>query len=192
MKLFSRSLVRIHSNIYVTCCSLHFISAPDVCENSISEQKLFGEVYISQREGVKVEGKEHIVCKLEKSLYGLKQASRQWFPRFDYVVISFVFKKMLWINLYISRPVRVNLLFQYYMLMILLYETEQILTKTFQMKDLGEVLLVLEQTLVDMVVCRDSLKGNTWIVSSRGLILIIAHLTMLPSLNVRSSLNRVL
>ena len=41
------------------------------------------EIYITQPNGFKVTGKENWVCKLNKSLYGLKQSPRQWYKRFD-------------------------------------------------------------------------------------------------------------
>jgi len=40
------------------------------------------EIYMSQPTRLKTEGKEHVVCKLKKSLYGLKQSPRQWYKRF--------------------------------------------------------------------------------------------------------------
>ncbi|KAI3455171.1 hypothetical protein Pfo_011834, partial [Paulownia fortunei] len=41
------------------------------------------EIYMTQPEGFKVAEKEIWVCKLNKSLYGLKQSPRQWYKRFD-------------------------------------------------------------------------------------------------------------
>ena len=41
------------------------------------------EIFMSQPTGFKTVGKKNIVCKLKKSLYGLKQLPRQWYKRFD-------------------------------------------------------------------------------------------------------------
>ena len=46
------------------------------------------EIYITQPDGFKVAGKENWVCKLNKSLYGLKQSPRQWYKRFDQFMIG--------------------------------------------------------------------------------------------------------
>jgi hypothetical protein len=41
------------------------------------------EIYMQQPQGYKVKGKENLVCKLKKSLSGLKQAPRKWYLKFD-------------------------------------------------------------------------------------------------------------
>ncbi|GJR72475.1 zinc finger, CCHC-type containing protein [Tanacetum coccineum] len=46
------------------------------------------EVYMKQPEGFVMPGNEHKVCKLVKSLYGLKQVPKQWHQKFDEVVLS--------------------------------------------------------------------------------------------------------
>ena len=50
------------------------------------------EIYVEQLEGFIVPGQEKKICKLVKSLYGLKQASKQWHEKFDNVMITNRFK----------------------------------------------------------------------------------------------------
>ena len=50
------------------------------------------EIYMVQPEGFIAEGQEQKVCRLRKSIYGLKQASRQWNIRFNEVVLSYGFE----------------------------------------------------------------------------------------------------
>ena len=45
----------------------------------------------TQPDGYVTKGQEHIVCKLKKSIYGLKQASRAWNIKFDRAIKSFGF-----------------------------------------------------------------------------------------------------
>ncbi len=41
------------------------------------------DIYMDQPQGFVQEGKEQLVCKLKKSLYGLKQSPRAWYQRID-------------------------------------------------------------------------------------------------------------
>ena len=45
------------------------------------------KIYMQQPKGFEVKGKENFVGKLKKSLYGLKQASRQWYKKFDSFIV---------------------------------------------------------------------------------------------------------
>jgi hypothetical protein len=49
-------------------------------------------VYMAQPKGFVVEGKERMGCRLKKSIYGLKQTSRQWYLKFDRTIRNFRFK----------------------------------------------------------------------------------------------------
>uniref|UniRef100_A0ACD5Z7T1 Uncharacterized protein n=1 Tax=Avena sativa TaxID=4498 RepID=A0ACD5Z7T1_AVESA len=51
------------------------------------------EIYMDQPEGFIVPKKEDFVCKLKRSLYGLKQSPRQWYKRFNSFMISQGFKR---------------------------------------------------------------------------------------------------
>ena len=51
------------------------------------------EIYIQQPDGFSQEGKELHVCLLQKSLYGLKQASRLWYERLREALVRFGFTR---------------------------------------------------------------------------------------------------
>jgi len=59
------------------------------------------DVYMDQPVEFIEEGKEHVVCKLKKSMYGLKQASRQWYLKFNDTITSFGFEENIVIDVYI-------------------------------------------------------------------------------------------
>jgi len=49
------------------------------------------EVYMKQSERFISNENDHMVCKLKKSIYGLKQVSRQWYLKFHNIISSFGF-----------------------------------------------------------------------------------------------------
>nr|GFB76145.1 zinc finger, CCHC-type [Tanacetum cinerariifolium] len=111
------------------------------------------EVYMKQPKGFVMSGNEHKVCKLVKSLYGLKQTPKQWHQKFDEVVLSSGFHlnqshkcvyskfdnfgKRVIICLYVDDMVifgtdqnQVD-------------KTKKFLSSRFSMKDMGEVDVIL-------------------------------------------------
>ncbi|GAA0142096.1 transmembrane signal receptor [Lithospermum erythrorhizon] len=48
-------------------------------------------VFMEQPEGFVVKGKEHMICKLNKSLYGLKQVPPQWYKKFETFMVAYGF-----------------------------------------------------------------------------------------------------
>ena len=49
------------------------------------------EIYMTQPQHFVVKGKSYLVCKLKKSLYGLKQSPRMWYRKFHTYVLSLGF-----------------------------------------------------------------------------------------------------
>lgn len=110
------------------------------------------DVYMIQPEGFKEDVSKHLVCKLKRSIYGLKQASRQWYLKFDDVISSFGF-----VENKVDRCIYLKVSGSKYIFLILyvddillasnclglLHDTKQLLSRHFDMKDLGEASLVL-------------------------------------------------
>ena len=111
------------------------------------------EVYMDQPMGFLEKGKEHMVCKLKRSIYGLKQASRQWYLKFNDTIVSFVFKENTIDQCIYLKVSGIKFIFLIlYVDDILLatnnlhlsYETKMFLSNNFEMKDMGEATYVIE------------------------------------------------
>jgi hypothetical protein len=113
---------------------------------------LLKNVYMTQPKGFAVKGKEHMGCHLRKFIYGLKQASRQWYLKFDETIRSFDFKeneednciyakfrngKFIFLILYVDDILLAS------SDVSLLLENKRFLSSNFDMKDLGEASFVL-------------------------------------------------
>ena len=110
------------------------------------------QVYMKQPEGFSTKDSEHLVCKLKKSIYGLKQASRQWYLKFHEVISTFGFvenimdqciyqkisgSKVCFLVLYVDDVLLAT------NDLGLLREVKQYLSKNFDMKDMGEASYVI-------------------------------------------------
>ncbi|GJZ65420.1 putative RNA-directed DNA polymerase [Tanacetum coccineum] len=101
---------------------------------------LHKDVYMTQPEGF-------MVCKLKRSIYPLKHASRQWYLKFYEVMSKFQFKKnavdqCIYLKLSGSKFVILVLYVDDIILasndLNMLYETKRFLSENFEMKNLGK------------------------------------------------------
>ena len=97
-------------------------------------------------------GNGNLVCKLKKSIYGLKQASRQWYIKLDEVIIRNGFKENV-----VDRGIYMKVGGSSFIFLVLyvddillatnethlLVETKKMLCNHFDMKDLSEASFVL-------------------------------------------------
>ncbi|KAH9801908.1 hypothetical protein KPL71_001202 [Citrus sinensis] len=109
-------------------------------------------IYMQQPDGFIQKGQEHMVCKLQRSIYGLKQASRSWNIIFDQAIKSFGFIQN------IDEPCVYKKIQEKFVAFLILYVDDILLignnigvlttikswlAKQFDMKDLGEASYIL-------------------------------------------------
>ena len=109
-------------------------------------------IYMVQPENFVFGDPKKMVCKLKKSIYGLKHASRQWYHKFHQVICSFGFESNI-----VEDCVYHKFSGSKYIFMVLyvddillaandkkiLHETKKFLSKKFEIKDLGDAFFVL-------------------------------------------------
>ena len=132
------------------------------------------EIYMSQPEGFKVAEKENMVCKLGKSLYGLKQSPRQWYKRFDRFMIGMKYTKASYDHCVYFRKLQdgsfIYLLLYVDDMLIASRCSKEIenlksqLNMEFEMKDLGEA-----KKILGMEIDRDRKLGRLRLTQSQYL-----------------------
>ena len=129
---------------------------------------LHEEIYMEQPEGFEEKGKEKLVCRLKKSLYGRKQAPRQWYRKFDSFMTSNGYKRTsadpcVYFRKFPDGNFIILLLYVDDML-IVGQDAERIstlkkdLSKSFDMKDLGPA-----KQILGMEIARDRKAGKLWL-----------------------------
>jgi hypothetical protein len=115
------------------------------------------EIYMDQPDDFIVKGQEGMVCELLKTLYGLKQASKQWHEKFDktFTSVGFVVNeadKYLYYRFGGGEGVILCLYVDDIMIfgtsLNVIKEVKEFLSQNFEMKDLGETDVILNIKLV--------------------------------------------
>ncbi|KAJ4714183.1 Retrovirus-related Pol polyprotein from transposon TNT 1-94 [Melia azedarach] len=132
------------------------------------------EIYMTQPDGFQVPGKEDYVCKLKKSLYGLKQSPRQWYKRFDSYMIEIGYTRSPYdCCVYYSKATNGSLIYLvlYADDMLIAAENKSdvqklmdLLSVEFEMKDLGAA-----RKILGMEIYRDRSKKKLFL-SQKGYI----------------------
>jgi hypothetical protein len=125
------------------------------------------EIYMKQHEGFVVKGKKELVCKLKRSLYGIKQSPRMWYQNFDTYIISLGFVRskvdlciyskeegghFIYVALYVDDMLLIG------NNMEAIKEVKKKISSKFNMKDLSAAKFIL-----GMEIKRDRAARNLWL-----------------------------
>jgi hypothetical protein len=126
-------------------------------KTSFLNGELEEENYMDQPYGFAVKGQEGMVCKLLKSLYGLKQSPKQWHEKFDKTLTSvdFVVNKANKCVYYcfgggegVILCLYVDDILIFWTSLNVIKEVKEFLSQNFEMKDLGGADVILNIKLV--------------------------------------------
>ena len=121
------------------------------------------EIYMNQPQGFITKGKEKMVCRLFKTIYGLKQSPRAWYKKIDKYFESIGLKKSYADpNIYVLKNDMLYLIIALYVDDLILVSnklrflltTKADLSKSFDMKDLGELHYILGLQVIRDRPCR--------------------------------------
>jgi len=111
--------------------------------------KLKEEVYLMQPEGFVKQGEQHLVCRLRKTMCGLKRTPRSWYDKIDSFFLYHSYKrKKNDRNMYtmFDKKVQIVLIFLYVDDLIitgnigeLIKEIKERMSQVFEIKDLAEL-----------------------------------------------------
>jgi hypothetical protein len=125
------------------------------------------EIYMKQPEGFVVKGKKELVCKLKKSLYGLKQSPGMWYQKFDTYILELRFVRSRADHCVYSKQVGNHFIYVVLyvddMLLVgnnmdVIKEVKSQLSSKFDMKDLGAANFIL-----GMEIKRDRANKKLWL-----------------------------
>jgi hypothetical protein len=125
------------------------------------------EIYMKQPEGFVVKGKKYLVCKIKRSLYGLKKSPRMWYQNFDTCILSlgfvrrkddyYIYSKeegvcFIYVALYVDDMLLLG------NNMNTIKEVKKQLSSKFDMKDIGATNFIL-----GMEIKRDRVARKLWL-----------------------------
>jgi len=133
-------------------------------------------------EGFTVKGDKELVCKLKKTMYGLKQSLRMWYHKFDMYIRELGFVRSQFNHCVYRRNVDDHFIYVVLyvddMLLVgnnmdLIKEMKSLLSSKFNMKDLGVAHFILEMEIKRYRTCI-----RLWLNLSKYIYMILKRFSM--------------